>query len=104
MFGVSAATASKLPGSLRLAKVALGMPIFHPVPLMNANKSVFGVNLGHMWHEADLLGGWMRVLLAGVTDGWVRPHVDRSFPLADAGDAHAYIEERRNIGKVVLTT
>jgi NADPH:quinone reductase-like Zn-dependent oxidoreductase len=46
----------------------------------------------------------MRVLLDGVTEGWVRPHVDRSFPLDAAGEAHAYIEERRNIGKVVLTT
>lgn len=104
MFGVSAATASKLPGPLRLAKVAVGMPIFHPVPLMNTNRSVFGVNLGHMWHEADMTADWMRVLLDGVTEGWVRPHVDRSFPLEDAGAAHAYIEERRNIGKVVLTT
>ena len=104
MFGVSAATASKLRGPLRLGQVALGMPLFHPVPLMNGNKSVFGVNLGHMWHEADMIAGWMRVLLDGVTEGWVRPHVDRSFPLDAAGEAHAYIEERRNIGKVVLTT
>ena len=104
MFGVSAATASKLPGPLRLGRVALGMPIFHPVPLMNGNKSVFGVNLGHMWHETDMMADWMRVLLGGVAEGWVRPHVDRSFPLDEAGAAHTYIEERRNIGKVVLTT
>ena len=104
MFGVSAATASKLPGPLRLGQVALGMPVFHPVPLMNTNRSVFGVNLGHMWHETDMIADWMRVLLGGVAEGWVRPHVDRSFPLEDAGEAHAYIEERRNIGKVVLTS
>jgi NADPH:quinone reductase-like Zn-dependent oxidoreductase len=28
--------------------------------------------------------------------------VDRTFPLENAGEAHAYIEARRNIGKVVL--
>ena len=104
MFGVSAATASRLPGPLRLGQVALGMPIFHPVPLMNSNRAVFGVNLGHLWHESDMIAGWMRHLLGGVADGWVRPHVDRSFPLEDVAEAHAYIEERRNIGKVVLTT
>jgi len=104
MFGVSVATTSKLPGPLRLLPLALGTPFFHPLALMNANKSVFGVNLGHMWHESDMIAGWMELLLKGVADGWVRPHVDKSFPLAQAGEAQTYIEERKNIGKVVLTT
>jgi NADPH:quinone reductase-like Zn-dependent oxidoreductase len=102
MFGISAATASKLFGPLRMLPVALGMPFFHPIPLINRNKSVFGVNLGHMWHEPELIASWMQALLQGVADGWVRPHVDKTFPLAQAGEAHTYIEERRNIGKVVL--
>ena len=71
---------------------------------MNTNKSVFGVNLGHMWHEGGMIAVWMETLLNGVAEGWVRPHVDTSFPLAKAGDAHTYMEERRNTGKVVLTT
>ena len=104
MFGVSVATTSKLPGPLRLLPLALGTPFFHPLALMSANKSVFGVNLGHMWHESDMIAGWMEILLKGVADGWVRPHVDKSFPLAQAGEAQTYIEERKNIGKVVLTT
>jgi len=104
MFGISVATTSKLFGPLRLLRVALGMPFFHPIPLMNKNKSAFGVNLGHMWQEADMVAGWMEILLKGVADGWVRPHVDKSFPLAQAGEAHTYMEERKNTGKVVLTT
>ena len=104
MFGVSVATTSKLFGPLRLLPVALGMPLFHPLALMNTNKSAFGVNLGHMWHETDMIAGWMEILLKGVADGWVRPHVDKSFPLAQVGEAQTYIEERKNTGKVVLTT
>lgn len=104
MFGVSTASSSKLAGPLRLGWAAAGMPFFHPVPLMNANKAVFGVNLGHMWGEAEMTAEWMKTLLDGVEEGWVRPHVDRSFPLADVAAAHTYIEERRNIGKVVLTS
>jgi len=102
MFAVSVATSSKLSGPLRLLPVALGMPFFHPLALMNANKSVFGVNLGHMWHETDMVTGWMEIMLNGVAEGWVRPHVDKSFPLAQVGEAQTYMEERRN--KVVLTT
>jgi NADPH:quinone reductase-like Zn-dependent oxidoreductase len=104
MFGVSVATESKFFGPLRLLRVALGMPFFHPIPLMNRNKSVFGVNVGHMWHESGMIATWMETLLNGVAEGWVRPHVDKSFPLPKAGAAHTYMEERRNTGKIVLTT
>lgn len=104
MFGVSTATETGLSGPLRLMKVALGMPIFMPITLMNENRSVFGVNLGHLWHEPDKIRVWMSAILDGVNEGWVRPHVDSSFPLERAGEAHQYIEERRNTGKVVMTT
>jgi NADPH:quinone reductase-like Zn-dependent oxidoreductase len=103
MFGVSVLTTSKLSGPLRLLPAALGMPLFHPLVLMNKNKSVFGVNLGHMWHESDMIAAWMEILLKGVADGWVRPHVDKAVPLAQAGEAQTYMEERKNTGKVVLT-
>jgi NADPH:quinone reductase-like Zn-dependent oxidoreductase len=102
MFGISAATESSLFGPLRLLPVALGMPLFHPIPLMNNNRSVFGVNLDHMWHEGHKMRVWMEALLRGVSEGWVRPHVDKAFDFEQAGEAHAYMEARRNIGKVVL--
>ena len=51
-----------------------------------------------------MIAGWMQILLTGVADGWVRPHVDKTFPLVEVGTAQTYIEERKNTGKVVLTT
>lgn len=102
MFGISAATESSLFGPLRLLPVALGMPFFHPIPLMNNNRSVFGVNLGQMWHEGHKIRVWMEALLRGVSEGWVRPHVDKAFSFEEAGEAQAHLEARRNIGKVVL--
>jgi len=102
MFGASTATQSSLPGPLKLLGVGLGMPWFNPVGLMNQNRCVFGVNLGHLWHETAKLSAWMKDVLDGVSAGWVRPHVDRTFPLANAGEAQAYIEARKNTGKVVL--
>jgi NADPH:quinone reductase-like Zn-dependent oxidoreductase len=56
-----------------------------------------------MGDEIDMIAVWMQILLKGVADGWVRPHVDKSFPLAQAGEAQTYLEERKNTGKVVLT-
>lgn len=102
MFGISVATESGLFGPLKLLKAVSGMPLFNPISLMNDNRGVFGVNMGHLWHEGEKIRRWMAILLDGVRDGWVRPHVDCSFPLERCGEAHTYMEERRNTGKVVL--
>ena len=42
-------------------------------------------------------------LLADLETGRLSPVVAESFPFARASDAHRYLAERRNIGKVVLT-
>ncbi len=103
MFGISAASDSGIAGKLKLIKTAAAFPFFHPVALMNDNRSVFGVNMGHMWHETDKLRDWMAYLVDGVNAGWVRPWVDKTFSFERASAAHKYIEERKNIGKVLLT-
>jgi NADPH:quinone reductase-like Zn-dependent oxidoreductase len=102
MFGVSTASANGLKGKLKMIKAAAQMPRFHPIGLINKNRGVFGLNLGHMWHEPEKVATWMKAILEGVSEGWVRPHVDKAFPFAQAGDAHSYMEARKNIGKVVL--
>ena len=102
MFGISTASATGFKGKLNMLKAAAQTPFYHPFGLLNRNKGVFGLNLGHMWHEGEKVAGWTRVLLDGVNEGWVRPHVDNAFSFDQAGDAHAYIEARKNIGKVVL--
>ncbi|MDX1639561.1 MAG: medium chain dehydrogenase/reductase family protein [Balneolaceae bacterium] len=105
MFGVSTASSRNSGGLLNKIKLigtVMKMPFFHPLSLMDKNKGVFGVNLGHLWHEPEKAQQWFRKLLDGVEAGWISPHVDTSFPFDRIGDAHRYIEERKNIGKVVL--
>ncbi|HEY4458306.1 MAG TPA: zinc-binding dehydrogenase [Pseudonocardiaceae bacterium] len=34
--------------------------------------------------------------------GKINPVIDRAFPLASAAEAHAYLADHRQIGKVVL--
>ncbi|HVC33162.1 MAG TPA: zinc-binding dehydrogenase [Chloroflexota bacterium] len=75
---------------------------FNPISLMNANRGVQGLNLGHLWDRWYLFRQWFDTLLRWYEEGKLQPHVDRDFPLADAAAAHRYVQERRNLGKVVL--
>jgi len=102
MFGVSTASATGIAGKLNLLKAAIQTPWFHPFSMINKNRGVFGLNLGHMWHEPDKVAVWMRDILRGVAEEWIRPYVDRTFPFEEIGAAHRYLEERKNTGKVIL--
>jgi len=102
VFGMSVASASGIKGKLRALKAIASMPRFNPIGLMNRNKGVFGLNLGHMWGEGEKVASWTGEIMRGVAEGWIRPHVDRAFPFDQIADAHTYIESRKNIGKVVL--
>jgi len=102
MFGISTVSRPGSGGKLRIIKVILQTPWFHPLSLMNSNRAVFGVNVGHLWNEGPKVEKWMEAIMNGVKEGWVCPHVGKTFSFNDVADAHAYIENRKNIGKVVL--
>jgi NADPH:quinone reductase-like Zn-dependent oxidoreductase len=80
----------------------LSMPKFKAIPLMDQNRGVFGVNMGHLWGEAAALGNMLREILELVRQGMLDPVVDTTFPFARAGEAHAHIQGRGNFGKVLL--
>jgi NADPH:quinone reductase-like Zn-dependent oxidoreductase len=102
VFGMSVASASGIKGKLKALKAVVSMPRYNPLGLMNRNKGVFGLNLGHMWGEGEKVASWTREIMRGVQQGWIRPHVDRSFSFDEIADAHRYMEARKNIGKIVL--
>jgi NADPH:quinone reductase-like Zn-dependent oxidoreductase len=102
-FGLSGAAPGMAPRRLTAISRVLTLPWFHPIRLMNDNKAVIGVNLGHLWERIDLLGREMQGLLADWEAGRIAPVVGRTFPLVETAAAHRYIQERRNVGKVVLT-
>jgi NADPH2:quinone reductase len=69
--------------------------------LAMGNHSLTGVFLG-----AEIAGERARRMIAAhvedVAAGRLRVAVDRTFPLAEASAAHAYVESRRAVGRVVL--
>lgn len=99
-FGLSEST----QGRFGILGAALKIPWFamSPPALIDRNLGVLGVNLGHLWDEAPRVRGWLDEVLGCVADGSLRPHVHAAVPFDRAAEAHAMLEERRNVGKVVL--
>lgn len=105
VIGFSGAATSKGRNPLAALKNLLTVPWlqFSPLSLMNANKAVIGINVGHLWDEPELVRGWMEQVLEWTAEGKIRPHVGETFPLAQASKAHHCLQDRKNVGKVILT-
>ena len=102
-FGLSGAATGLVPSRLAALGRIIRLPWFHPIKLMNDNKAVIGVNLGHLWDRIELLRGEMLALLADYEAGRIAPVVGKTFPLTEAAAAHRFIQERQNVCKVLLT-
>lgn len=104
MFGVSSAVTGKGAGYLGMAAALVKTPWlqFNPLSLMNANKGVFGVIQGHMWGEFDRMRPWIDELMGLWEIGAIKPKIARVFKFDEAPAAHHFIQDRKNIGKVLL--
>ncbi len=103
-FGFSAGSTGSTPSKWTQLKAAMGIPWWQssPVALINANKGVLGVNMGHLWNETDRVLGWTNNLVAMWSEGKLHPHIHASVPFSNAAEAHAILHRRENIGKVLL--
>jgi NADPH:quinone reductase-like Zn-dependent oxidoreductase len=104
MFGISRMSRRSGRNTLAALWQLLCMPWFYPVRLLNDNKAVIGVNLGHLWEQSALLRQAMDTLLRLYQQDQLAPVIAETFPLTQAVKAHQYLQERRNIGKVLLLT
>jgi synaptic vesicle membrane protein VAT-1 len=93
-----------IPAAVRsLARMPLAtMPWWKSLAVMNENKGVFGLNMLSWWDREGDLDRAIEPLLDGLEKGDLKPVVAEAFPFDRAPDAHRMIEERRNVGKVVL--
>jgi NADPH:quinone reductase-like Zn-dependent oxidoreductase len=103
MIGLSTVCREGWRGKIQLLKEAVSGLWFNSLELIQSNRAVFGVHSENLWKEdLETPRQWMMHILEGVKEGWVRPHVDKIFTFDQAAAAHTYIENRKNIGKVVL--
>jgi NADPH:quinone reductase-like Zn-dependent oxidoreductase len=107
MYGLSEVTnesGRNIPAALKsLVKMPLAtIPWWKSLALMNENKGVFGLNMLKWWEREGSLDRLTEPLLADLEAGRLEPVVAEAFPFERAGEAHEFIAQRRNVGKVVL--
>ena len=91
----------KLVGSLARMPLAT-MPWWKSLQVMNENKGVFGLNMLSWWDREGSIERITGPLIDQIEKGGLEPVVAESFPFERAGEAHQFIADRKNIGKVVL--
>jgi NADPH:quinone reductase-like Zn-dependent oxidoreductase len=107
MFGLSEASKGgtrSIPVALKslLAMPMATMPWWKSLALMNENKGVFGLNMLSWWDREGNLDRVTEPLMADLEAERLEPLVAAAFPFERAGEAHEFIAQRRNVGKVVL--
>lgn len=102
MYGASGTVSGEGRNLFAAISAVLKMPWFHPLQLLPDNKGIFGVNMGQLWGEKDLLGREMVEVLNGFAAREFKAIVDSEIPFAEARRAHERLQSRQSFGKVML--
>jgi NADPH:quinone reductase-like Zn-dependent oxidoreductase len=90
--------------NLRKAAANLArVPRFNPIKMASESRTLVGLNMLRLWDVRGTLEEYVEPLAQWVDQGLLRPVVSEAFPLERIADAHRFMGERKNVGKVVLT-
>jgi NADPH2:quinone reductase len=79
------------------------VPPFDP-QVLNRKGSLFLTRptIAHYVASSEELTARASELLSWIGEGWLRVHIDRTFPLGEAAQAHTALESRQTVGKLLL--
>lgn len=87
---------------LRMLREFLRIPRFSPISLHESNRAVVGVSVGRFWNNPRQLLDELSAVLDLYGKHHFSPRIDSVHPFREAAAAHRRIEDRVNIGKVLL--
>lgn len=103
LYGFSTATEGRGRYSWHALKEYMRMPRFNPLKLIAANRGVFGFHLGLLQNQDKFFQQVTKEVMQWYQEGKITPQIDRVFPFSEVQEAHHYLHERRNFGKVLLS-
>lgn len=97
-------TAARIGGTVVFYGMAAGDPDpVDPRLLMDRSLTLTGGDLWNVLTSAPIRRERAAALFAQIRAGQLRPNIAARFALSDGAKAHAYLESREAIGKVLLT-
>ncbi len=88
---------------VRAGKSLLTMPPVLLTTLISANKTIAGFNLSTLTGKTEYLRRTTEQILDMYAQGIVKPVIGKIFPFDQINLAHAHLQRRESIGKVVVT-
>jgi NADPH:quinone reductase-like Zn-dependent oxidoreductase len=103
-YGLSAAAPDEKKSRFQVFRAWWRTPRFTSLQLIGKNVGVFGFHLALLGTKEGLIQDAIDTLLHKVEVGTIRPVISATFQLSAEGviQAHEYLHERRNMGKVIL--
>ena len=92
----------KTRSTIALIKEMFAMPKIKPYELIGKNKAIMGYHLGKLKGAEHKIKRAIKGINIMIEAGNINPVIGKVFPFDQAAEAHTYIQERKNFGKVLL--
>ncbi|WP_281541158.1 zinc-binding dehydrogenase [Maribacter aestuarii] len=101
-FGVSSMNQTKsIFGKLR---VLAQFGIYHPIQFLSNSKGIVGINMLKVAEENPAkIAKTMQSVIRMTKEGSLNPHVGGAYTVEEIGKAHAFLESRKSMGKIVVS-
>ncbi|NXA55476.1 VAT1 protein, partial [Nothocercus julius] len=101
-YGVTNLITGQKKNLMAMAKTWWNQFSINALQLLHHNKAMCGYDLGNMEEEYELLGGVITQLMNLYNQGKIKPKIDSVWPFEKVADAMRHMQEKKNVGKVLL--
>lgn len=101
VFGMAKAVTGEKANPIKALITGLKMFHINLMGLFSQNHGIFGLNVLRIWRYPMMRQTGLSIL-KGFENKELEIVIDKVFPLEQAAEAHKYLQDRKNIGKVVL--
>ncbi len=102
LYGFASVTGPRTLNKLKALRELISVPLLHPPSMVSRNRSLMGFNLYFLSHKREYLRRVADELFDLYRKGIVKPVIGATFRFEHIVEAHAFLQSRRSVGKVVI--